>query len=65
MSEWSSTPRERRKRKPLTITLSDEERDLAERLAAAYEVSLTRLVAVAIAELSRKSGALIERALKR
>lgn len=55
-SPWSSTPRRKRKRKPLSVTLSDRERELLEMLAhECGPTALSRLVAAAIHEFSHLS----------
>lgn len=48
-SKWDSTPREKRKRKPLSVTLSDAERAMLEAFARdCGKLRLSRVVAAAI-----------------
>lgn len=55
-SPWFATPRRKRKRKPLSVTLSDEERAALERIAReSGEKKLSRVVATAIVILAAMS----------
>lgn len=55
-SAWSSTPRAKRHRKELSVTLSDEEREALEAIAKrAGGAPLSRVVAAAIAVLAKES----------
>lgn len=53
---WSSTPRELRHRKPLCITLSDDERKLAEGIAVDHQVAMSRVVGAGLRQLDKLSG---------
>ena len=52
-SPWYSTPKAKRKRKGLEVTLSDEAREKLERLAARRGESMSRVVESLILEAKR------------
>lgn len=63
-STWRSTPRAKRNRKELSVTLSDEERVELEAIAKdAGEAPLSRVVAAAIAVLGAAAPATRRRAV--
>lgn len=54
--DWSSTPRELRRRKPLQVTLDDADREELEALAKKHGVSLSVTVSAAIMALFRSAS---------
>jgi len=61
--DWSTTPNELRNRKRAEFTLAPEERAEIKRLAKRHQVSESSIVALAVAELARKTGPAVERLL--
>lgn len=66
-SQWYSTPRDKRKARPVCLSLDDATRERLDRLARHWRISRSQLVAAAIAHAERalfaQSPELVEAAL--
>lgn len=56
-SEWYSTPAAKRRAKPSQFTLTDEEREALDRLAAEHAAPASRIVGAAIVALAASKSA--------